>query len=578
MNEDPIIKERSSGTAIATTRPWLGLFAVLVLIYFGSSWMRPLGTPDEPRYTEIPREMISSGDWLAPRLNGVLYFYKPPLFYWLEAFSYKVGGLNRLVLRFWPAFFALASCGICYWAGKRLFNRESGWWAALVLGTALIHFSLSQMIILDMAVSFFMSAALLCYLVAIRQPRGPDRRWCFWSFYALIALAVMTKGLMAIALPGAIIFLWFLLLNQWKQLRHLYLFSGGLIFLLIALPWHVLVAREHSEWFDFYIIHEHFERYLSNVSHRGQPFWFFFVILPVGMIPWIFFLPAALKETLKGGWKRRKENQEAWFLVIWSVFILLFFSISKSKLVPYILPALPPLAILIGTYLASLKNAGESGLKSLKRGARSTSLFLFIGAAAIPTAAYLLNQTGDLNAGSPLLFAFSSLACLIAGGWLWRSSTQNEGKIAERIAIAMMVVLFIFNPLAARFQPPALEPILRQLKTSAQADDQIFSFKEYFHEMPLYLDQLVGVVDHIPTEQSFGLEWEDLSDRYMKLQYLRRRWRELDRRIYIVMKTGGDEEKFTSRIREPFYEWKRDDFVVIYTNIPLKKESETIDP
>lgn len=543
---------------------WMLLLITFGAVYFGSSWCRPLGNPDESRYTEIPREMVATGDWLAPRLNGVLYFEKPPLFYWLQAASYRACGLNRISLRFWPGFFALATCGMCYWAGLRLYGRRSGVMAALVLASSLLYFAMSQLIILDMAVSFFITAALMCYLVGIRSLPGLGRRWCFWSFYALIGLAVMTKGLMAIAIPGAIIFLWFLLLKQWRELRDLYLVSGVIIFCLIVLPWHIRIAMEHTEWFDFYIIHEHFKRYLTDVSNRVEPFWFFFVFLPVGFIPWVFFLPATLAMALKGGWRRRKENREAWFLVIWVVFILLFFSISHSKLIPYILPAIPPLALLVGRYLASVAEVSGGWTASLRWPVRFCSLFLLTGAIAILVVSYSRGEAWD----SPLVFVLSALICAGVGVGLWRLSLCGSKSFPIWIAFSMIAVFAIFNPLAARFQPPSMERMALALKEQCQSGDEVFSYRKYFNELPLYLDRLVGVVDNVPLEHSFGLEWEDHSDRYIKLQDLRQRWRAEGNRIYIVVKLSAD-RKFLSKIKEPVYEWKRTDQVVIYTNIQI---------
>lgn len=547
---------------------WVFLLIAFGVVYFGSSWCRPLGNPDESRYTEIPREMVVTGDWLAPRLNGVLYFEKPPLFYWLQAASYRASGLNRISLRFWPGFFALATCGMCYWAGSRLYGRRSGVMAALVLASSLIYFALSQLIILDMAVSFFISAALMCYLVGIRSPLGSGRRWYFWSFYALIGLAVMTKGLMAIAIPGAIIFLWFLLLGQWRELRNLYLLSGAIIFCLIVLPWHIRIAMEHREWFDFYIIHEHFKRYLTDVSNRVQPFWFFFVFLPVGFVPWVFFLPSALAMALKGGWSRRAENREAWFLIIWAVFILLFFSISHSKLIPYILPAVPPLALLVGRYLASAVELSGGWTASLRWPVRLCALFLWIGALAIPVVGYVREEAGELSGGASMVFIVGALICALAGFGLWRLSLRGSKSFPIWIAFSMIAVFLVFNPVAARFQPPSMEGMARALKEQCRPGDEVYSYRIYFNELPLYLDRLVGVVDNVPLEHSFGLEWEDHSDRYIELQDLRQRWRAEGNRIYVMVELSR-EEKFLSKIEAPVYEWKRDGQVAVYTNSEL---------
>ncbi len=342
-----------------THRSVLTLFLALGLLYYGFSWMRPLASPDEPRYGEIPREMLATGDWVAPRLNGILYFQKPPLFYWLVASAEYLGGLNNFAMRFWPAAFGLFGCLAVYLAGKRLYDKRTGLYAAAILGTTLLYYGMSQLITLDMTFSMLMSAALLCFVVGQREAAGASQRRLFYAFYVFIALAVMTKGMLAIMLPGAIIFLWFLLLKQWEKLRRIYLIAGIAIVLAIALPWHVIVASRHPEWFDFYILHEQFLRYLSNAHNRYQPVWFFVAAILVGMLPWISFLPQSLKAVLPGGWRKRQDHPETWFLLIWAVFVLFFFSLSKSKLFPYILPVFPPLALIIARFWALLENGQD---------------------------------------------------------------------------------------------------------------------------------------------------------------------------------------------------------------------------
>lgn len=153
--------------------PVLALF--FFLLYFSTNWVRPLGNPDEGRYTEIPREMLESGDWVSPRLNGVLYFEKPPLFYWMQAVAIKLGGVNEYSARFWPAALGLLGCIATYAGGRAVFGRKSGFYAATVLGTSLLYFSISQVVILDMAVSVFISSALMVFLVCVRQPPGRKR-------------------------------------------------------------------------------------------------------------------------------------------------------------------------------------------------------------------------------------------------------------------------------------------------------------------------------------------------------------------------------------------------------------------
>lgn len=553
---------------VITHRNVLFLFLALSLLYFGFSWMRPLASPDEPRYSEIPREMLASGDWVAPRLNGVLYFYKPPLFYWLVAAAEYVGGIGNFAVRFWPAASGLFGCLAVYLAGKSLYDKRTGFYAATVLGTSLLFFAMSQLITLDMTFSMLMSAALLCFAIGQREVAGARQRMLFHAFYAFIALAVMTKGILAIMLPGAIIFLWFLLLNQWEKLRRIYLISGIAIALIIALPWHLLVASRHPQWFNFYIIHEHFQRYLSNVSLRTQPFWFFFAALLVGLLPWISFLPQSLKAVLPGGWQKRREHAETWFLLIWAVFALLFFSLSKSKLLPYILPVFPPLALIIGRFW-TLQDE-QRNPRRLKWGYLINGAAFLIVAIGLPIATHIQNVAEKLN---PSFMPWVNPASLIVGltglYWLWRSR-QSQKLTIWPLAIGSAALAMLANPLIALFQPPTIRPIVTQLQKDLKADDLVFSYEEYFHDLPLYLGKTVGVVEAIHEEQSFGLEWEDHTDRYMKMNPFRKIWGNETKRVYAVMERK-QVERFRQHIKTGnIYEVAQDDHFTVFTNTPLK--------
>jgi 4-amino-4-deoxy-L-arabinose transferase-like glycosyltransferase len=350
----------------------------LALLYFPLMGLRPLSNPDEGRYVEIPREMVASGDWISPHLNGLLYFEKPPLFYWLEAGAVSAGGMNLWVLRFWPAALALLGCAAVYGTGRALWGRRAGWWAGWVQGTSLLYYGLGQIIILDMAVSIFITWALCAFLLAVRAPPGRARRLFCHAFYLSMALALLTKGLIGVLIPGAIIFLWMLLLNRWRELRHASLLTGLLLLLVVALPWHILAALANppsggwshfftKDWAGqgfvwYYFWHEHVLRYIDPAtSERRQPVWFFFVILPLGFLPWTVFLPQALARACAGGWARLKAEPANLLLLLWAAFPLLFFSASSSKLIPYVLPSLPPLALLTGCWLAGALEVPRPG-------------------------------------------------------------------------------------------------------------------------------------------------------------------------------------------------------------------------
>ena len=270
---------------------------------------RPLSVPDEGRYVEIPREMVASGNYLTPRLNGVKYFEKPVFFYWLEAFSIKLFGLNEFTLRLWPAVFALFGCLAVAVAGARLFGRRTGLLSAVVLATCLLYYGLSRAIILDMPVSILLTLSLLSFLTGTHEAPGLKRRLYLWGFAAFAALAVLTKGLIGILIPGMVIGAWIIVLGEWRMLKTLYLPSCLALFLLIAAPWHILVGMANPEFFQFYFIHEHFQRFLTRVHGRYQPFWYFIPVVALGLFPWSAFLLQAIKHSIPSSWRSLRATR-----------------------------------------------------------------------------------------------------------------------------------------------------------------------------------------------------------------------------------------------------------------------------
>lgn len=276
-------------TSVSWRRDLVWLVLISGAAYFFLLGRAPLSNPDEGRYAEIAREMVATGDWVTPRLDGVHYFEKPPLVYWAEALAQETFGPGELAARSVVALFAILGIAITYAAGRSLYGRRAGIWSAVVLGTSLLYFALGHILLLDTAVSVLMSAALFFFLVGIRtdrpSPGAPSRRRCFYAFYLFAALATLTKGLIGFLIPGAVIFTWLLVFNQWRRLRPLYLPTGLPLFLAVAAPWHLIMAWRNPAWAHFYFVHEHFQRYVTSEAHRVQPWWFYIPIVLLGSFP-----------------------------------------------------------------------------------------------------------------------------------------------------------------------------------------------------------------------------------------------------------------------------------------------------
>ncbi|MBM3853037.1 MAG: phospholipid carrier-dependent glycosyltransferase, partial [Verrucomicrobia bacterium] len=428
---------------------------LLLVVVFGAANLFllgrvPLANPDEGRYAGIPREMLARGDWVTPWLNATPYFEKPPLVYWTVGLARVLFGAGEFAARLTPALFGLAGVLLTYATGRRLFGREAGLAAAFVLGSSLLYLVLSRILLLDMAVSVLMTATLYCFILGVREPAagtdgrlaGTRRRWLFLGLYASAALATLAKGLIGFLIPGAVMFLWLLIFNQWRRLLPMHLGLGGLVFLALAAPWHVLAAQRNPEWAQFYFVREHWERFTTTTHARTAPAWFFVPVLLVGLFPWVGFLGGAVRDAVAGGWARRRENAEAWFLITWAAFVFLFFSKSESKLIPYILPALPPLALLIGASLARRVRAGPA--RRLRFGLGVFAFGCGLLGVAVLAAVFRPGIVRDPEQALALRpYGVALAAILLLGGIVapWAARVQS-GRAGLRTVLATMLGFF----------------------------------------------------------------------------------------------------------------------------------------
>ncbi|HXJ09553.1 MAG TPA: glycosyltransferase family 39 protein, partial [Burkholderiales bacterium] len=316
-----------------SSRLLLAFLAVFSISILGTLGLRPLYKADESRYAEIPREMVASGDWVTPRLNGLKYFEKPPLQYWATAAFFSAFGEHDWAARLWSALAAIGGVLLVFVSGRRLFSSEAGVLGALVLAGCPLYVLLAQINTLDMALSFFLAAAIFAFALG--------RYYLFW---AACALAALSKGLIGIVLPAGAIGLYILAKWDWSLLRRMKIFSGSVIFLLIAAPWFILVSMRNGEFAHFFFIQEHFQRFTTKMHGRYQPMWFFIPILLAGLAPWLLPFFASMRNLFR----KQQGFDPGLFLVLWCIVVFVFFSISDSKLPSYILPMFPALALLIG--------------------------------------------------------------------------------------------------------------------------------------------------------------------------------------------------------------------------------------
>ena len=320
-------------------------FAAVALLYLSALGTMPLLEPDEARYAEIPREMIASGNYVTPHLNGVVYLEKPPLFYWGNALSIRLFGESEFSARFFTAAVSVAGILLTYWMGAALSGWRTGLFAAIVLSTSLYYYVIGRLNTLDMTLAVTLLLAIFpayLYLSGRRASRG----WLYLS-YGAAGLAFLTKGLVGAVFPAAVIVVWLVFSRRHREVGTALSLRGFLVFLAVVLPWIVLVQRENPDFLWFFFIHEQFLRYTTTIHSRYEPFWFFLPVVVAAFVPWIAFL-RRIVSAVRASAEPFLSADAIVFLLSWILFIFLFFSFSKSKLVTYVAPIVPPLAVLIG--------------------------------------------------------------------------------------------------------------------------------------------------------------------------------------------------------------------------------------
>ncbi|MBL8486478.1 MAG: glycosyltransferase family 39 protein [Rhodocyclaceae bacterium] len=487
-------------SAIGRRTVWL-LVAAFTLLWFGTLDQRALIKPDEGRYAEIAREMALAGDWVTPRLNGIKYFEKPPLQYWATAAAFKAFGEDEWTARLWPALTGWLAVLAVGFAGSRLFGPGAGLAAAAVLGSSLLAVVIGHFNVLDMGLTAFLTLALAGLLMANREAAGAaqGRRWMLLTWAAL-ALAVLSKGLVALVLAGGTLVLYSLLARDLSPWRRLHPVAGILVFLAIAAPWFVAVSLANPEFPRFFFIHEHFERFLTTTHRRTQPAWYFLPVLLAGALPWTFpVLQAWWQEGLAD---RGRPFRPRLLLAVWALVIIGFFSLSGSKLPSYILPMFPALALLAGAWVAKADG------RLLARHFAAAAVLAAVAAGIAPrvadradeetpremTSAYALWLTGGA--------ATAAAACGL-GAWLAHRGRREWAVFAMAAGgvVAAQAVLLGHDSLG---ESNSAKAVAARLGPTLRPDAPFYSVQTYDQTLPFYFRRTVTLVDY-RDELDFGL-------------------------------------------------------------------------
>jgi len=503
----------------------------LLFVYFNGLGAYGLLEPDEGRYSEIPREMIETGDFVTPRLNYVKYFEKPALHYWLTAASLRVFGETEFAGRFWPASLALGSLAVVWVVARRMYGEREAFFSSLVLGASLLHFAIGRINIIDMTLSFFMTLSFAGLWFAIK-PDGPSRRGAVLLFYAGMALAVLSKGLIGVVLPGGVLAAYSLLTRDLSPLKKVLDRRGIALFFIITVPWFFEVCRRNTDFFYFFFIQEHFLRYATTMHNRYGSVWYFIPILIVGFFPWAGLLPGALLSTLPRPLRDfGREKREELFLLLWFGVIFVFFSISSSKLIPYIVPALPPMAILMGSYLA--RCLGTEDVRHTGRFLLWNSLLIVPLIAALVV--YPFTNSRE-PAGLLLPYTLPVAAVLTIFIYLqWRLFSRRKFReLAATLCFMSLLTIFTFGRAFLLYDTLlSARTLAKRIDEIRGPGDVIAQFADYDQGLPFYLRQRIVLVDWL-GELEFGASQETDPSWFLDGAGLAALWRGEERVILIM--------------------------------------------
>jgi 4-amino-4-deoxy-L-arabinose transferase-like glycosyltransferase len=475
---------------------WL-LWIVLAAVWFATMPIRPLVDPDEGRYAEIPREMVATGDWITPRLDGLKYFEKPPLQYWATAAAYSVFGVSEWTARLWTVGLAFLCLPMVFGWTARLYGRTAGFAALTALVVSPYFELIAHLNLLDAGFAFWLAGAVFAFTLAQCSAEGSssERRWMLLAWLAA-ALAVLSKGIVVGVLTGGTLVVYSVIERDARPWRRLHLMLGLPLFLLVAVPWFIAVTVRNPSFPEFFFVHEHFARFLTSVHKRVEPWWYFLGLLVIGALPWLSALPAACRRAWFES-ARDKQFKPLKFLLIFSGVTLVFFSVSESKLAPYILPMMPTLAAIMGVHLAE-------NLAFVRRMARFTGgLLLFL---AVGFSVYAVRRYGFFPpAAIPWLIA-ASIAAAYGVFATWRRDVTQTARVWATAASAILgwqCLLSAYSELPER----SAYKLVMTVKPLIGHQTELFSIAQYRETLSPYLQRTLTPVE-FDGELEFGISQE----------------------------------------------------------------------
>ena len=455
------------------------------LFFFGLAYFGLLGA-DEPRYAQVAREMFYRHDWVTPTLGGKPWLEKPVLYYWQAILAYSVFGVSDWAARMPSAVDATLMVVVIYLFLRRFrpgFQLDGALMAASMAGVV----GFARAASMDMPLAASLTIALLAWYAW----HETDAKHYLAGFYVFLALGTLAKGPVAPFLAVVIIAIFAAAKCEGRLIWRTLWVPGVLLFCAIALPWYVLVQMRNPEFFRVFILEHNLSRFGSNLYHHQQPFWYYAPVVLLGLVPWTVFVLAALVGSIRAWWAEKRQmlkSEDALnaFCVIWMLVPVLFFSVSQSKLPGYVLPALPPCAVLLAEYVRRRVTDDEN-------------------------ASITVTILHALLAASPLVPALMIQYLLLQHRLPWGDAAKLSTMLAVMVAVAVAVTLRSrYGLRVLRFVTlvPVVLVVAAVLKLHAPAVDANLSARPVAAE----IDKLVNkpmplALFRISRETEYGLQF-----------------------------------------------------------------------
>ncbi|MBI3353298.1 MAG: glycosyltransferase family 39 protein [Nitrospirae bacterium] len=476
-----------------------GLIILSSLLFFYKLGSYTLFDVDEAVFSEAGREMLETGNWLTPQYNYINRYDKPALFYWLMASSYLVSGINEFAARFWSALMGVFLIAATFIFARRINGDSYGLLSGLILATSIEIIVLAHSAITDMTLTFFIASGLYLFFIAMEEK---DKRLYLLS-YSAMGLAVLTKGPIGLVIPAMTIIPYLLLTKKFRDtLRDARPFFGVIIFLAIALPWYILEIRANGwEYINAFFFKHNINRFTSvNSGHSGSILFYIPVIL-TGFFPWSPFLPYAVYKTAPRGLAEMDTKARlALFSIIWFLTVLIFFSLSQTKLPNYIASLFPPMALVVAMLLKDflednppfppLLKGGEGGLsKGVRYSAIFFALSCLILAAIFGLAPMILNRIhpilpdgfsempitiGRWHIVISILFFISGITSVIA--FFKNKKGVAIGIVGLTISIFILITLNLAMPAVDRLVQHPLKEVALFIREMGEKDKRIATY------------------------------------------------------------------------------------------------------